>query len=267
MSVIQVNGIDLYYNVQGSSANQSLLLIAGFDSDSSTWTAMMRSLVQQYRVIRLDNRGIGQSSAPDSDYSIKQMADDAVALLEYLNISQVHVTGHSMGGQIAQELTLAHPEKIQSLILLSSWAKGDSKFNSLIELFGDLTQKLEGILYQKVLLPWLFSDAFYSIPGTMEQLINLIEVYPFPPTPHGLYHQSRAILSSDTSDRLADIHCPTLVMVGKEDILTPVQFSEQLAQGIPKAELVILEQGGHAFVVESADTVTKVMLDFLAKHR
>lgn len=267
MSVIQVNGIDLYYNIQGSSANEPLLLIAGFDSDSSTWAAMMRSLVQQYRVIRFDNRGIGQSSAPDSAYSIKQMAADAVALLEYLNISQVHVAGHSMGGQIAQELTLAHPEKIQSLILLSSWAKGDSKFNSLIELFGDLTQKLEGILYQKVLLPWLFTDALYSTPGTMEQLIHLIEDYPFPPTPHGLYHQSRAIVGSDTSDRLANIHCPTLVMVGKDDILTPVRFSEELAQGIPNAELVILKQGGHAFVVESADTVAKVMLDFLGKHR
>lgn len=267
MPVIQVNGINLFYTIQGSTENDTLLLIAGFDSDSSTWAAMMRSLVEQYQVLRFDNRGIGQSSAPDSPYSIKQMADDAAALLDYLNISQVHVAGHSMGGQIAQELTLAHPEKIQSLILLSSWVSRDEKFNALIELFGDLTQKLEGILYQKVLLPWLFTDAFYSIPGVMEQLISWIENQPFPPTPHGLYHQSRAILASDTSDRIADIHCPTLVMVGKEDLITPIKFSQQLAQSIPNAELAILEQGGHAFMVESADTVANVMLDFLAKHR
>ncbi len=151
MSVIQVNGIDLYYNIQGSSANESLLLIAGFDSDSLTWAAMMRSLVKQYQVLRFDNRGVGQTSAPDSPYSIKQMAADAAALLDYLSISQVHVAGHSMGGQIAQELALTNPEKIQSLILLSSWARGDEKFNSLIKLFGDLTQKLEGTLYQRVL--------------------------------------------------------------------------------------------------------------------
>lgn len=141
MSVIQVNGIDLYYNIQGPSENESLLLIAGFDSDSSTWATMMRSLVKQYQVLRFDNRGVGQSEAPDSPYSIKQMAADAAALLDYLSISQVHVAGHSMGGQIAQELALAYPEKIQSLILLSSWARGDEKFNSLIKLFGDLTQK------------------------------------------------------------------------------------------------------------------------------
>lgn len=266
MSVIQVNGIDLFYTIQGSSQNEPLLLVAGFDSDSSTWAAMMPLLVEQYQVLRFDNRGIGQSSAPDSPYSIKQMAEDAAALLDYLSISQVNVAGSSMGGQIAQELALAHPEKIKSLIILSSWASRDDKFNSLIEMFGDLAQKLEGTLYQKVLLPWVFTDAFYST-GAMEQLLNLIENQPFPPTPHGLYHQSRAILSSDTSDRLADIHCPTLVVVGEEDLLTPIKFSQQLAQGIPQAELAILEHGGHALVVESADAVVKVMLHFLAKHK
>lgn len=266
MSIIQVNGIDLFYTIQGSRENEPLLLVSGFDSDSSIWAAMMPLLVQQYRVLRFDNRGIGQTSAPDSPYSIEQMASDADALLNYLNISKVHVAGHSMGGQIAQELALAHPEKIQSLILLSSWASRDGKFNSLIEMFSDLTQKLEGTLYQKVLLPWLFTDAFYSTPGAVEQLINLIENQPFPPTPHGLYHQARAILSSDTSDRLTDIHCPTLIVVGKEDLLTPVRFSQQLAQGIPRAELAVLEQGGHAFVIESADAVAETMLDFLTKH-
>ena len=267
VSVIQVNGIDLFYTIEGSSENEPLLLVAGFDSDSSTWAAMMPLLVKQYQVLRFDNRGIGQSSVPDSSYSIKQMAADAAALLDYLSISQVNVAGSSMGGQIAQELALAHPEKIKSLIILSSWASRNDKFNSLIEMFGDLAQKLERTLYQKVLLPWVFTDAFYSTPGAMEQLLSLIENQPFPPTPHGLYHQSRAILSSDTSDRLADIHCPTLVVVGKEDLVTPIKFSQQLAQGIPKAELAILEHGGHAFVVESADAVVKVMLDFLAKHR
>ena len=210
---------------------------------------------------------MGQSSAPESPYSIKQMAKDAAALLEHLNISRIHVTGYSMGGQIAQELALATPETVSSLIILASWANIDEKCKALISLFGDLTQKLDGIVYHKVLLPWLFTDRFYSTPGAIEQLIDSIESNPFPPTPHGLYHQSRAILASNTSARLADIHCPTLVVVGEEDLVTPVKFSEQLAQGIPNSELVILEGSGHAFVLESADAVAKVMLDFLAKNR
>lgn len=265
MPKIQVNKIDLFYDIQGTG--EPLLLIAGFNSDSSSWSAMMPALVKHYQTIRLDNRGVGQSSAPDSPYSIKQMAADAAALLDYLGIPQAHVVGHSMGGQIAQELALLHTENVRSLILLSSLAKGDSKFQALIELFGVLSLKLDSILYQKTLLPWLFTEAFYSTAGASEQLLNALQEYPFLPTPHGLYHQSRAILDSDTSDRLADISHPTLVVVGKEDLVTPVKFSEQLAQGIPNAELVILDRGGHAFVVESAETVVKEMLNFLAKHR
>jgi 3-oxoadipate enol-lactonase len=151
MPKIHVNGIDLFYNSCGNG--EALILIAGFDCDTSYWSALMPALVDKYQVIRFDNRGVGQSSAQDSPYSIKQMADDTAALLNYLGITTVHVAGHSMGGQIAQELALAHPEKVKSLILLSSWAKGNAKFNSLIEMFGDLPKNLDGKVYQKVLLP------------------------------------------------------------------------------------------------------------------
>lgn len=263
MPKIHVNGIDLFYNVSGKG--EALILIAGFDCDTSYWSAVMPALVDKYQVIRFDNRGVGQTSAPDTPYSIKQMADDTAALLNYLGITTVHVAGHSMGGQIAQELALAHPEKVKSLILLSSWAKGNAKFNSLIEMFGDLPKNLDGKVYQKVLLPWMFTDKFYST-GAIEQIINIIENYVYLPTPHGLYHQSRAIIHHHTSDRIAQIFCPTLVVVGKEDIVTPVIFSAQLADGIPNAELVVVEGGGHGFLVEFPDVVVTVMLNFLARH-
>lgn len=91
--------------------------------------------------------------------------------------------------------------------------------------------------------------------------------YPFPPTLHGIYHQSRAILNCDTTQRLKDIPCPTLVMVGKQDILTPVKFSQQLAQGIPQAELVVLNSGGHGFLIESLEDVAAAMLKFLSTQQ
>ena len=129
MPKIQVNGIELFYDVQGTG--EPLLLIAGFMCDHIYWSLLMPSLVKQYQVIRLDNRGIGQSSAPNSPYNMKQMASDTAGLLDHLGINKVHVAGHSMGGQIAQELVLAHPEKVRGLMLLSSWAKGDGRFNSM----------------------------------------------------------------------------------------------------------------------------------------
>ena len=263
MPKIHVNGIDLFYDIKGTGT--PLVLIAGFDCDSSYWSAVVPTLVNKYQVIRLDNRGVGKSSAPDSPYSIKQMADDTVALLNYLGITKVHVAGHSMGGQIAQELAISNPEIVKSLILLSSWAKGNAKFNSLIEMFGNLSNHLEAITYQKTLLPWMYTEDFYS-DGRIEEIITIIEYYPFLPTPHVIYHQSRAILNNDTSDRIRNIVCPTLVVVGKEDILTPLAFSKQLVDGISNAELVVIECSGHGFLVESADAVVKVMLQFLTKQ-
>lgn len=261
MPKVQINDIEFFYDIQGTG--EPLLLIAGFSCDYSYWSLLMPLLTSQYQVIRFDNRGIGRSSVPDSPYSIKQMASDTAALVEKIGLDKVHIVGHSMGGQIAQELVLAYPEKVKSLILLSTWAKGDPLFNSVIETWGDLPSKVDLKLYQKLVFPWIFTTAFYSIPGMIEQLIEWAVNYPFPPKAHGLYHQSRAILANDTAEHLPDIHCPTLVVVGRQDILTPVRFSEQLAQGIPNAEFVVIDSGGHGFLIESPDVVATVMVNFL----
>lgn len=263
MPKVQVNGIDLFYDIKGTG--EPILLIAGFMCDRSYWSLIIPSLVSRYQVIRFDNRGMGQSSAPDSPYSIQQMANDVAVLLDRIGIDKVHVVGHSMGGQIAQELALAHPQKVNSLILISSLAKGDGLFNSLIETWGELPVHLDLKLYEKVVLPWIFTDAFYSIPGMIEGLIEFAINYPFPPKAHTLYHHSRAIIGHDTTDRLKYINCPTLVLVGKQDILTPVKFSQQLAQSIAKAELVVLDSGGHGILVESPDAAASVMLNFINK--
>lgn len=263
MPTISVNGIDLFYDVQGRGA--PLLLIAGFSCDSYYWSAVRQWLVKRYQVICFDNRGIGRSSAPNSPYTISQMAADAAALLEYLKIDKVHVAGHSMGGQIAQELALAQPEKVVSLLLLSSWVRGDERFHAVIKTFGDLPQTLKPQHYLQVVLPWMFTAEFYANPELVEQIIQFAVEYPFPPTAHGLYHQSRAILSSNTSERLAEINCPTLVLVGRQDILTPMKFAGQLVQGLPQAKLFILESSGHGCVVESPEVVAQTMLNFLSQ--
>ncbi|MBE9190930.1 alpha/beta fold hydrolase [Gloeocapsopsis crepidinum LEGE 06123] len=264
MPKLQANGIELFYDIQGTG--EPLLLIPGFACDYAHWDLLMPSLVAQYQVIRFDNRGIGQSSVPDSPYSIKQMADDTAILLEHVGVSKVHVAGHSMGGQIAQELALAHPEKVYSLMLLATFAKGDRRFCSIIETLGDLPRILDPEAYFYVVLPWAVSEDFYSTPGAIEEALQFQIEYLFPPTPQGLYHQSRAIVNSDTLDRLPQISCPTLVVVSQQDILIPIKFSQELVQGIPNAELVILERGGHDFLIDAPDAVSTAMLNFLAKH-
>jgi pimeloyl-ACP methyl ester carboxylesterase len=261
MPKIQLHGIDLFYDIKGTG--EPLLFISGFLCDHSYWSLLMPSLTAQYQVIRFDNRGMGRSSAPDSPYSILDMAHDTAALLEHLGIDQVHVAGHSMGGQIAQELALTYPQTVKSLILLASLAKGDERFHSIIQSWGDLAQKVDMTLFQQLIFPWMFSDNFYAMPEMIEQLIEWAVYYPFAPQVHSIYHQSRAILDGDTTNRLHNILCPTFVLAGKQDILTPVKFSQQLAAGIPGAKLSFIDGGSHGFIIESPKIVATAILNFL----
>jgi pimeloyl-ACP methyl ester carboxylesterase len=263
MPTVNLNGIDLYYTIKG--IGEPLLLISGFLCDHAYWSVIMPSLTSQYQVIRLDNRGVGQSSAPDSPYSLQQLAHDAAALLDYLNINQVHVAGHSMGGHVAQELALLYPQKVKSLILASSFAKGDDHFNNLIASWGELAQHVDMRLYQKVIFPWIFSDSFYSIPGMINQVIEWAVNYPYAPPIHSIYLHSQAIIKGDTSNFLQNILCPTLVLIGKQDILLPIKFSQQLVAGIPNAKLSVIDGGGHGFIIESPKIVATEMLKFLAQ--
>src|SRR5262245_57316151 len=102
MPRLQAHGIEIFYDVHG--AGEPLLLIAGFACDHTIWSAVCPLLASRYRVIVFDNRGVGQTSAPEAAMTIPQMAEDAAGLLDGLGLGRVHVAGHSMGGMIAQEL-------------------------------------------------------------------------------------------------------------------------------------------------------------------
>lgn len=264
MPKVHANGIEIFYEEKGTG--ESLLLIAGFACDHTNWLKMIPILASHYRVIVFDNRGVGQTSAPNTPYSIRQMADDAAGLLEAMGLSRVHVAGHSMGGQIAQELALAHPERVRSLTLLASCAKLDERGKAVIESWGELPRLVDAVTGLRLSFPWIYTSHFYAIPGAIQHVIEEVLSNSFPPSPLGIYKQSRAITSCDTSTRLDGIKCPTLVVVGNEDILSRVFFSEQLVQGIRDAELVVLEKCGHGLPTESPEVTTAALLAFLSRR-
>ncbi|MFT3879606.1 MAG: alpha/beta fold hydrolase [Gemmatales bacterium] len=125
MPIIQANSVDLYYESIGTG--EPLLLIAGFACDHTIWAKVVPALARLYRVISIDNRGMGQSPASKTPASVRDMAEDAAGVLKALGLGPVHVAGHSMGGMIAQELALAHPELVRSLSLLASFAQTDAR--------------------------------------------------------------------------------------------------------------------------------------------
>lgn len=264
MPKIKVNDISIYYEVHGEG--EPLLLIAGLGGDLTAWMLQTPEFSKKYRVIVFDNRGVGRSDTPDIPYSTEMMADDTAGLMDALSIEKAHVLGQSMGGAIAQELALKYLQRVKSLILADTEARPYSLCNYVMNAWVKMRQEdvsLETFIRNQ--LPWLFTDKFFENPEQVQTMIDTMLANPYPQPAYAFARQVAAIIEYDALDRIGHITAPTLVITGKEDILLPVKPSEELAAGIPHAELVLLEGGGHASWSEIPDKFNRAVLEFLAK--
>jgi len=267
MPTTKVGDINIYYEVHGEG--EPLLLIMGLGADVTGWLFQTSEFSKEYRVIVFDNRGVGRTDAPDSPYSIEMMADDAAGLLYALGIEKAHIIGLSMGGMIAQELALKYPQRVKSLILATTAAgpsEGIFRAGHVIDTWARMVQ--EGVSLETRIgeqLIWIFTDKFFENEEQFNMTLNVMLSNPYPQPAYALARQVAACLEHDARDRLGQIAVPTLVLVAKEDILLPVKLSEAIAAGIPSAELVVLEGGGHGFNFEIPDKFNQAVLDFWAR--
>jgi pimeloyl-ACP methyl ester carboxylesterase len=262
---VSVNGVDLYYVEAG--AGEPLVLVMGFGGDHLSWGFQLNAFAARYRVIAFDNRGSGRSSAPDSPYTTRLMADDAVALMDRLGVDRAHVLGVSLGGMTVQELALAHPDRVRSLQLHCTAARPDRYMLALLDNLRAVRGVLgaEGALRAMAL--WLFAPTtFNERPEFVEMMLHAARTQPYPQSDVGFARQGDAIVSHDALDRLGAITCPTLVAVGEEDALAPLRFSREIARAIPHAELHTIPAAGHAAFWERPAEFNTLCLEFLTKH-
>jgi pimeloyl-ACP methyl ester carboxylesterase len=261
MPFARLNGIERYYQETGSG--DALLLINGLTGTCLGWEPLVPSLAKHFRVITSDNRGVGRSSAPPGPYTTRQMADDAAALLAHLGVSRAHVVGSSMGGMIAQELALAYPQLVDRLVLYGTFARPRRAiWDPWLSFVVQMKERLDPAAVTLGWLPWLYTPAFFEQPEQVEAVLAWQEPYPGPA--HGIAAQAEAVRHHDTLDRLSLITAPTLVLVGAEDVVTPVYYAQELAAGIPGARLQVLERGGHEVLWEYLEVGIEALLGFLA---
>jgi len=278
MPTTKSNGIEVYFEEQGDG--EPLLLIMGLAGDSVAWLFQREAFAAKYRTIVFDNRGVGRTSKPDGPYTIAAMADDAVGVLDALDIPRAHVVGVSMGGMIAQELALRHPDRVRGLVLGCTYARPDAgvtaTFDESLAFFGgtkgadgeiqvDLSN-LDPMAFIGRLLPLTFTPQFI-----MTELPKLMQVFSGVMT-HGfdlraIMAQVAATQGHDTVDRLGQISAPTLVLTGDSDMLIPCANSDVLAAAIPGARLQKIAGGSHGFNFETPDAFNAAVLEFLGSCR
>ncbi len=267
MPTVKVNDINIYYEVYGEG--EPLILISALGNDLSGWILQIPDFCKQYQVIAFDNRGVGRTDALNGTCSIEMMTDDTVGLMDTLGIEKAHILGASMGGCIAQELALKNPQRVKSLVLagsaacLNSWAR--HVLDVGVRMGQDGLDKETGV---RNLLLWLFTDNFFQNRELVEATINRMlgdrnENYEQDRV-SAIPLQVNATVEYDARDRLNQITAPTLVIIGKEDIMLPVKLSEELANGIPSAELAVLDGGAHGFYIEIPQKFNNTVLEFLS---
>jgi pimeloyl-ACP methyl ester carboxylesterase len=296
-----IGDVELYYEVHGEERGGSLpvLLIMGLGTDLGGWELTVPALSPERRVVVFDNRGMGRSDKPSGRYTTRQMAADARVLLDTLEIPRAHVVGISMGGMIAQELALAAPGRVASLVLAATYMKPDEEIQKTSEAgagaafskgprldmvqMGKMldamqaggaeaaaaassTAALDPLTTLRFLMPLVFSKAY--LEKERDFLKHLFErqiSYGF--EPRGFLGQVSAVWTHDTTDRIAALaELPVLVVLGDKDRLVPPRLTRALHAAIPNARLAVVEGGTHGLMFEFEAEWNRIIKGWLAEH-
>ncbi|WP_040495381.1 alpha/beta fold hydrolase [Ilumatobacter nonamiensis] len=258
------DGVRIHYSKTGRPGAPPVLFIQGLGAAKSGWALQRLATAPWYQAIALDNRGAGRSDKPHTPYSLEQMADDAIAVLDHAGIDTAHVVGASMGGAISQIVAVKYPERTRSITLACTAGTNHPwREDLLVEWSENAKQGGMGMMSREAMRWVIGPRSFRRLLPAMGWLGPLALGRPS----HAFSNQVDAIMNVDTSmvDELENIDVPVLVLVGNQDILTPRGDSEELADRIPTAELAVISGAAHGFMIEHASTFNRVLLEFLGR--
>lgn len=267
---VKAGAIRMYYEQRGDGT--PLLFISGTGWSGEQWKLeQVPHFSQSYRVITFDHRGVGRSDRPAGRYTTRMFADDAIGMLDAIGISEpVHILGHSMGGRVAQWMTLDHPERVRSLILA---ATGPGPIDDRPHLPGITPEHAA----EFVALGWpgyheehlRSSNMFLNASPDMIERFAATHRGQFGTDLLSYLRHLDARVRHNTRDRLPEIVKDTLVIVGADDNYSSpghLDTSMYLAEKLPNAELAVIPDVAHALHVETADTFNATVGAFLSRH-
>ena len=262
MPRVPVRDIEINYQEEGSG--DPLILIHGLNGDLTGWAPILPELCRHYRTIALDVRGHGGTSKPDQPYSIKGFAEDFHEFMSRLKFPKAHILGLSMGGAIAQQFALDHPEMIRSLVLVSTFSYVDENtYRAFTRLRQTLKEGGYPAFFDQVIRLAFTSQYIAANPGPLAELREKrIRVN----SPAAIGRATDACMAFNLKEEIAQIFLPTVIISGKEDIFTPIHLAEQIHRSIRDSEWKILEGVGHNLYIEKPAWLTQMTLDFLKTH-
>ena len=260
MTILQLPGAELYYEVAGSGT--PVVLVHGLALDARMWDDQVAELSRVSTVVRYDARGFGRSILEDqTPYT---HAGDLWQLLDHLDISSAVLVGLSMGGRIVLEATLAAPDRVHSLVLLDAVLDGVSWDPASAQGMKDIAACLRSGGLSMAKQAWLRHGFFVPAQGSLEvaaRLGDMVDDYSgvhwTDPDPHGPH--------PDVLAALPTIRVPTTVVVGELDVPCFCEMAEVLAMSIPGARKVVIEGAGHMVNMEAPEAVTALLCEVVGE--
>lgn len=259
------NGVELYYEEHGSG-DETIVFSHGLLWSSRMFADQIDHLKDRYRVIAYDHRGQGRSKVTTAGYDMDTLSQDALALMDSLGVEYCHFAGLSMGGFVAQRLAARYPERIRSLILMETTAQEEPAenipryrlLNTIVKIVGPWAVK-------KPVMKIMFGDAFLNDPGRKE--LRRKWEKELTSNKRTITRAVQGVIDRRpvSEDELSAIQCPTLIIVGEQDVATVPAKAEYLHRHIFNSNLVRIPRAGHTSSVEEPQAVNAAIDQFLLK--
>jgi 3-oxoadipate enol-lactonase len=262
--VSATDGTRIHFEVTGKTGKTPVLMIQGLGASKNAWNLQRIAMATRFRIISFDNRGAGRSDKPTEPFTLEQMADDAIAVLDAAGIVTAHVVGASMGGVISQIVAVKYPQRVRSLTLVCTACRNHPWRQELLQSWAKTADEKGMIEVGKEAAQWVMSPrSFRRLVPAFTWMGPLAALRPR----HSFVSQIQAILNTreDLVDQLSTISAPTMVIVGNQDILTPRGDSEEIAERIPNSELVVISGAAHGLMMEHSSTFNKILIEFLQR--
>jgi 3-oxoadipate enol-lactonase len=250
-----VTAVEVHAVVEGPADAPVLLLSNSLGADLGMWDPQVPALTEHFRVVRYDTRGHGRSPAPDGDYTVDDLADDVVALLDRLGVEQAHVAGLSIGGMTALRLAAREPERVATVAVLCSSAHPGNE-QAWRDRAATVRSEGTGAIADAVISRWLTPEFAAVNPDLVARLRATFTAHP----DEGYARCCAVLAGLDLRPDLGRITAPTLVVSGAEDLALPPEHQQLIAEGIHGAQLLTVSPGAHLANLEQVEQVTDALI-------
>ncbi|MDO5624322.1 MAG: 3-oxoadipate enol-lactonase [Pseudomonadota bacterium] len=249
--------LPLHHELHGAPDAPPVILAHSLGSDLTMWDEQVAAFSRHLRVLRYDARGHGRSGTPQGPYTLSQMGQDVIDLMNHLGIERAHFCGLSMGGLTGLWLAAHHPQRLHTLAACNTAARVGSA-QGWAERVAQVQHSGMAELATRIVPRW-FSPGFdQAEPARIAELQAVFRAT----SPHGYIATCQALAKADLRTRLPGLHTPTLVVGGSHDVSTPPAQADELARGLPNARQVLLPTG-HLSNVEQPEAFNAAVLGFV----